>query len=274
MSVERTSIDAAAEALQRRFGPAPPLAVVLGSGLGPVTDRLLGRETAAFQEVGLPPTGVAGHSGAVHVGEIGGARAAILAGRIHMYEGHAPSMVARAVRALHRWGVERLLLTCSVGGLRPDLRAGRLVLISDHINFQNANPLAGPAYGTRFPDMTASYDPAMRVTLASRASELGIDLDEGVLASMPGPAYETPAEVRMLRMLGADVVSMSTAPEVMAARELSLPVAAIAVVANPGAGLHDRPLTHSEVTEAAAHAAVALGTLIAACAAELGSSPR
>ena len=269
MSAERIPIDAAAEALHRRFGAPPPLAVVLGSGLGPVTERLSDPDQATYAEVGLPASGVAGHGGSMHVGLLGGVRTAVLAGRIHMYEGHPHAVVARAVRSLHAWGVGQLLLTCSVGGLRPDLGPGQLVLVTDHINFQNSNPLTGPAFGTRFPDMTEAYHPSMRRVLMAQAAALGISLDQGVLASMPGPAYETPAEVRMLRALGADVVSMSTAPEVMAAREVDLPVAAIAVVANPGAGLHDRPLTHIEVTDAASKAAVALGRLLEAASPHL-----
>jgi inosine/guanosine/xanthosine phosphorylase family protein len=262
MNPENTPIEDAVRALQQRFGDAPTLGVVLGSGLGAVSDRLAQAVTASYGEVGLPDSGVQGHHGVLHRGDLNGVPTAVLAGRVHMYEGHPPARVVRAVRALHRWGVKTLILTCSVGGLRPELGPGTLVSVSDHINLQGVNPLIGPAWGTRFPDMTQAYCPQLRSTLAATARDVGVRLESGVLVAMSGPAYETPAEVRMLGALGGDVVSMSTAPEVLAAREVGLPVAAIAVVANPGAGLHDRLLTHEDVTESAHRAAASLGLLL------------
>lgn len=266
MHDEKMPIEAAVAALRARFGEAPPLAIVLGSGLGAVSDRLVDAQSAPYESVGLPGAGITGHKGVIHVGRLGGVQAAIMAGRVHMYEGHPPSRVVRAVRALHAWGVKRLLLTCSVGGLRENLTAGDLVCVSDHINLQGVHPLIGPAWGTRFPDMSAAYDSEMRAVLTREAAKLDIKLHHGILTAMSGPSYETPAEVRMLAALGGDVVSMSTAPEVLAAREVELRVAAIAVVANPGAGLHTRPLTHDEVTEAAQHASVSLGELLSGAA--------
>jgi inosine/guanosine/xanthosine phosphorylase family protein len=248
---EEAPVGEAAARLQEYFGPAPGTAIVLGSGLGPVVDRLVIEREAEFSEMGLPASTVPGHAGKVVVGKLGDARVLVFSGRVHLYEGHPPGHIVRAVRAAAKWGVKRLFLTCSVGGITEGLDPGSMVLVTDHMNFQRANPLTGPAYGTRFPDVTAAYDPTMRAVLRRTAERVGLKLTDGILAAMPGPAYETPAEVRMLRTLGADIVGMSTVPEVLAAAEIGLPTAVIAVVSNRAAGLSGGPLTHTEVTESA-----------------------
>lgn len=248
---EEAPIADAVARLTARFGAAPSAAIVLGSGLGPVVDRLVIEGQAEFSEMGLPASTVPGHAGKVVVGRLGDVRVLVFSGRVHLYEGHEPAVAVRAVRAAAKWGVKRLFLTCSVGGITEGLDPGSMVLVTDHLNFQRANPLTGPAYGTRFPDVTAAYDPAMRDALRRTASKAGLKLTDGILAAMPGPAYETPAEIRMLRTLGADVVGMSTVPEVLAAAEIGLPTAVIAVVSNRAAGLSGGPLTHEEVTESA-----------------------
>lgn len=262
MHPERSIVGAIAERLTQQLGPPPSVAVVLGSGLGALTERARIQAGARYEDVGLPGSTVPGHAGRILRGELGGAEVALLSGRAHLYEGHEPCVVARGVRALHAWGVQRLVLTGSVGGITPGLEPGALVLLSDHINLQQGNPLAGPAYGERFPDLGRAYDPEMRRMLRRAAERLGIPLQEGIYAAMPGPAYETPAEIRFLRLIGADVVGMSTVPEVLAAAEVGLPTAAISVVTNYAAGLTDRPLVHEEVTEIAGPAALRLADLL------------
>jgi purine-nucleoside phosphorylase len=245
---EEGAVAEAARRLQATFGDAPETAIVLGSGLGPVVERVAVDAAATFPDLALPASSVPGHAGQVVAGRLGGRRVLLFSGRVHLYEGHPPAVLVRGVRAAARWGVKRLLLTCSVGGISEGLDPGAMVLVTDHLNFQRSNPLTGPAFGTRFPDLTTAYDPAMRAVLAAAAARAGLVLREGVLAAMPGPAYETPAEIRMLQRLGADIVGMSTVPEVMAAAEIGLPVAVIAVVSNRAAGLSGGPLTHDEVT--------------------------
>ena len=262
MHPEEPAVAGAAERLEARFGAPPQVAVVLGSGLGPVADRLSSRSEAPFQELGLPESTVSGHAGRVRVGSLDGTKVAVVQGRLHMYEGLQPAVVVRLVRALHRWGVRNLVLTCSVGGITEGLDPGTTVLIEDHLNLQHINPLVGPAFGARFPDLSCAYDPGMGEVLQSAARHQDVRLATGVLAAMPGPAYETPAEVRMLRILGADVVGMSTVPEVLAAAELGLPTAVVAVVSNRAAGLGGGPLSHEEVTANAVLVADRLANLL------------
>ncbi len=262
MHPEEPAVARAAERLAAAFGTAPRVALVLGSGLGPVADRVRDPRDVPFQELGLPVGKVPGHAGKMRVGALGGERVAVVRGRVHLYEGLGAHAVVRYVRALHRWGVQRLFLTCSAGGIASGLEPGSMVLVTDHINLQHDNPLVGPAFGTRFPDLGAAYDPGMRLALSEAAREVGIALPTGVYAAMHGPAYETPAEVRMLRHVGADVVGMSTVPEVLAAAALGLRTAVIAVVSNRAAGLTDEVLSHDEVTETAAVVADRLGDLL------------
>ncbi|NCG21633.1 MAG: purine-nucleoside phosphorylase [Rhodobacterales bacterium] len=262
MHPEEPAVNAVVVRLRQTFGAPPTAAVVLGSGLGPVSDRLTDVVSADFEQLGIPGSTVPGHAGRVMVGMLGDTRTAIISGRLHLYEGHDPNVVVRYVRAMKAWGVSKLLLTCSVGGIASGLHPGTMVLITDHINMQHTNPLQGPAYGKRFPDMGQAYNPAMRKSLAEHASQLGLSLPTGILAAMPGPCYETPAEVRMLRTLGADVVGMSTVPEVIAAAAIDMDTAVVAVVSNRAAGLADAELTHDEVTETAKLVAHSLADLL------------
>jgi len=249
---EEGPVAAVAAALAANLGDAPETAMVLGSGLGVLTERVTVRASVSSADLGLPQSTVAGHAGRVLVGELGGTPVAVVSGRVHLYEGYTPNEVVRYVRALQRWGVKRLLLTCSAGGVTDGFSPGTLCLITDHINHQGQSPLVGPQWGgTRFPDMGTAYDPAMRATLASCGAELGISLRGGVYIAMLGPAYETPAEIHMARALGADLVGMSTVPEVLAAVESGLTVAALSVVSNFAAGITDQPLSHEEVSEIA-----------------------
>lgn len=268
MHPEETPVKTVSERLAAAFGAAPPTAIVLGSGLGPVVERLKITAEAPFPELGLPQSTVQGHAGRVIRGTLGGAEVVVLSGRVHMYEGLSAQEVVRAVRSLHRWGVRRLLLTCSAGGIAVGLEPGALVAISDHINLQGDNPLRGELWGdVRFPDLTLAHHPKMREILREAAKAVGVPLSEGVYAAMMGPAYETPAEIRMLRAVGADMVGMSTVPEILAAAQVGMPAAAIAVVSNRAAGLSTSPLTHEEVMDIAGRAATGLADMLeVACA--------
>ncbi len=251
--------DDVAAALKARFGPSPEVGIVLGSGLGALAATL--PDSAAYAEVGLPAPGVSGHGGRVHVGTLGGKRVAIFAGRLHLYEGHTPDVAALQVRALKAWGAETVILTSAVGGLHADLTAGTIGIVSDHLNLQGQNPLRGPnddKLGTRFPDLSDLYTARLRAL----ARTVDPTLQDLVYAAMPGPNYETPAEVRMLQRLGADIVGMSLVSESIAAGHAGLAVLALSVIANPAAGLHPGTLTHAEVTDAMAAASARFGTLI------------
>jgi purine-nucleoside phosphorylase len=237
------------------FCPAfPKIAVVLGSGLGAFADCLQSRQSLSYANIPhFPPPTVAGHQGNLVIGTAEGVPVAVLQGRFHYYEGHELEMVTFPVRVLRALGVETLILTAATGGIRGDLRPGDIMVLSDHLNLLGTNPLRGPnddRLGTRFPDMSAVYSPALRKLATEAAERLGFVTPTGVYASMPGPSYETPAEIRMLRTLGADVVGMSTVPEATVARHCGMQVLAFAVVSNWAAGISDMPITHQEVLEA------------------------
>ena len=254
MHPEQEPVARAAGLLTERFGEAPPTGLVLGSGLGGLVERLTHVSRASFESVGLPQSSVAGHAGEVVRGRLGAAEVVMLSGRVHIYEGWTPDEVVRYVRALHRWGLRQLLLTNSVGGISDGFDPGTMVVVTDHLNLQGTNPLVGLPFGERFPDLTTAYDPELRRILTDASRVTGFPLLQGVLAAMLGPSYETPAEVRMLKTLGADVVGMSTVPEVVAAAGIGLRCAVLAMVSNRAAGLGDHALSHAEVTETAIEA--------------------
>ena len=256
-------IDAAAAALRAAFGDPVDVVIVLGSGLGDVAQRVAEATVVEFATLGLPTSGVIGHAGRAVYGRLGGRRVLLLQGRAHVYEGHPLDTVVLAVRACARWGVKGLILCSAVGGVDPTLLPGSITLVSDHLNLSGANPLQGPnldAIGIRFPDLTHLYSPRLR-GIAQAASPT--PLPEGVYACMRGPSYETPAEIRMLAGLGANVVGMSMVHESLAARHAGLEVLGFAVVSNAAAGLSAAELTHVEVTEASRQAAGRLGALLA-----------
>ncbi len=256
----------------------PRAGVVLGSGLGAFAERLGRPAVILYREIPeFPLAGVEGHAGRLVLGEASGPAGpvpvAVMQGRLHGYEGHRPEEVAYGVRVLCLLGAEELALTNAAGGIRADLEPGDLVRITDHIDLSGQNPLRGPndeRLGPRFPDLTSAYDPALGERLEAAARRLGAKLGRGVYACMPGPSYETPAEVRMLRGLGADLVGMSTVPEVIAARHMGVPVVGISLVANRAAGLSARPLSHEEVTAAGEKAGGRLADLLLAFLAERG----
>lgn len=255
---EAGPVKAVAGALAARFGDAPPVALVLGSGLGSVAERVEGARTVPQAELGLPVPTVAGHAGVVIVGRLGGRRVALLAGRVHLYEGHSPAVVVRSVRALHAWGVRTLLLTNAAGSLDPELPPGALVRLVDHLNLTGTSSLLGRPWGQPFPDASCTWSERVGDALDTAAQARGVELTRGVYAGVLGPQYETRAEVRMLQRLGAHVVGMSTVHEALAATAVGLEVGGIATVTNLCAGVGDAPTDHAQVTAVAAAAAARL----------------
>jgi purine-nucleoside phosphorylase len=246
----------AAAHLEKRCGSAPAIGIVLGSGLGGFAARLDKAVTLPYGEIpGWPPSTAIGHAGELVVGNAGSTRVAVLSGRAHLYEGHPVSQAVFATRALGRWGVKAMLYTNAAGGINLSYSQGALVLVSDHINLQGVNPLVGPnddSLGPRFPDMTEAYDAEFRGIAKATAERLGFELPEGVYAGLLGPSYETPAEIRYLRAIGADLVGMSTVPEVIAARHMGLRCMAISCVTNMAAGVTMQKINHEEVLETGA----------------------
>lgn len=236
----------------------PSIGVVLGSGLGAFAGLLQHAVRIPYRDIfGLPVSTAIGHAGELVLGTLGAngrgtADVAALSGRFHLYEGYTARQVASGMLLFHELGIRTVVLTCAAGGLNLDFAEGALVLISDHINLQGANPLTGPndeQLGPRFPDMTEAYSIGLRLTARETASELGIELREGVYAAMLGPSYETPAEIRFLKAIGADLVGMSTVAEAIAANHMGMEVLGIACVTNLAAGLGPRKLIHGEVLE-------------------------
>lgn len=245
----------AAAFLENRFGEAPPAALVLGSGLGDFVDGLPGMETLPYREIPhFPVSAVVGHAGKLSVGEYEGRKFCALQGRVHYYEGHTPGEITFSVRAVALWGARDFVITNAAGGIRSDLKPGDLLLLGDHINLMGINPLHGPpldALGEPFPDLSEAYDRALLQLARRCGKELGLDLKEGVYVALAGPSYETPAEIRMCRTLGADAVGMSTVPEVIALNHMGRRVLAISCISNMAAGVLPQKLRHQEVLETA-----------------------
>ena len=273
---DRVQEAARAAAAQLDVGEAE-VAVVLGSGLGGVADKLEGARTVPYASLpGFPETTVAGHPGRLVGGKLGGRSALLLCGRVHAYEGYPANEVGFGVRVVAALGARTLIVTNAAGGVDPAFAPGEIVAISDQINLTSLSPLSGPndeRLGPRFVDITDAYDPALRAVAARVApGAIGRPLREAIYAGMPGPAYETPAEVRLLRTLGAGLVGMSTVHEVITARHAGVAVLGLSLVANPAAGVGPGKLRHEDVTRAAAAGAEALGRLIAAVVAALPGS--
>jgi purine-nucleoside phosphorylase len=227
------------------------VAVVLGSGLGAFADTLESPTVIPYSEIsGWPQSTAIGHAGKLVIGTIDGLPVAALAGRVHLYEGYTAQQVVYGVRMLAQSGIRSIVLTNAAGGVNPSYRPGQLVLISDHINLLGQNPLTGAnndALGPRFPDMSEAYSKRCRQVAREAATEIGLDLQEGVYAAVPGPSYETPAEIRCLRAIGADLVGMSTVLETIAANHMGMKVLGISCVTNLAAGVTDQKLDHKEV---------------------------
>lgn len=259
MDVER-----AISVVRERVGPAPRVAIILGTGLGGFGGRVGAPRVAPYSEIpGWPIGGVLGHAGQLIGGEVAGVPVAVLSGRVHRYEGFSAREVAFGVRVLGGWGVTQLVVTNAAGGIDPSFTPGRLVLIADHINLQGDSPLAGPSReGPQFPDMTDAYSPRLRQIARVVGEGMGLDLPEAVYAAVLGPNFETPAEIRFLRAIGAGLVGMSTVAEVIAARQLGMEVLGLSCVTNPAAGVSRERLSHEEVLEVGEHAAGRLAGLI------------
>jgi purine-nucleoside phosphorylase len=257
----------AADAVRDKIGEigAPVLGLVLGSGLGGLADRLEQPAVVGYPDVpGFPPTAVAGHAGRLIAGTIAGRPVVALSGRFHPYEAHPSSLAAFPVRVLHALGARRLLVSNAAGGIRESFRAGDLMVITDQINFAYRNPLIGAAEPDepRFPDMSEPYDRELSAALRARAREIGVTLREGVYCGLLGPSYETRAEIRMLRVIGADAVGMSTVSEVIVARALGMRVAGLSCITNVAAGPSSGTLSHAEVLDAAARVAARFEALV------------
>ena len=245
---------------------APRLGIILGSGLGAVAEALEDAETISYADLpDFPSPSVHGHAGTLALGTLGGTPVACLQGRRHVYEGGDPGAMRGPVRALKAAGAEALFVTNAAGSLNADVGPGSLMAIGDHINMLAVNPLTGPnddAIGPRFPSLRDAYDPQLRATLHEVAGELGIALAEGVYLATAGPSFETPAEIRAFRTLGADAVGMSTVPEVILARHAGLKVVAVSAITNLAEGMGGEALSHDQTLRYANQAAGDLSRLI------------
>jgi purine-nucleoside phosphorylase len=240
---------------QRAGGLTPRVGIILGSGLGAFADGFERKTVIPYQDLPhFPHSSVPGHAGRMVLGLVGGEPVVAMQGRVHSYEGYSSMQVAFPARVLCALGIRALGVTNAAGGINTQFAPGDLMAITDHINLSGWNALTGPnddRLGPRFPDMSRAYTPALRELLLESSQRTHVPLRQGVYAMVAGPSYETPAEIRMLRTLGADAVGMSTVPEVVAAGHMSVPVVGISCITNLAAGVGDKPLTHDEVAETA-----------------------
>ncbi|HXX44808.1 MAG TPA: purine-nucleoside phosphorylase [Candidatus Acidoferrales bacterium] len=243
----------AAKFIQSKTKLRPKVGLVLGSGLGALADELASATRLPYDRIPeFPRSTVEGHAGKLVIGKLGDVPVAAMQGRVHMYEGYSPKDVAFPMRVLGRLGIRAAILTNAAGAINIEYSQGALVVIRDHINLQGTNPLIGPndeRFGPRFPDMSQAYAKAYRKIALSEATRLGLTVREGVYVALQGPSFETPAEIRFLKAIGADLVGMSTVPEVIAARHMGIQVLGISCVTNMAAGILDRELNHQEVLE-------------------------
>ncbi len=256
----------AARALREQGADRAKIGLILGSGLGDYAETLENKRYVNYADIpGFPVSAVVGHKSRFVIGEKAGKTVIVMQGRFHFYEGYPQSLLTLGVRTMKLLGVEKLLITNAAGGVNTAYHAGDLMLIADHINLSGTNPLIGrnlDAFGPRFPDMSNVYDKALRADLKTLAAENGIALQEGVYLMMSGPCYETPAEIRMARAIGADAVGMSTVPEAVAAAHCGIKVLGVSLITNMAAGVLDQPLSHAEVTETANRAAKTFARLV------------
>lgn len=255
-STEQLIIDEAVRIIRQRTDLVPEVGMILGSGLGDYADRIENPVKIPYQDIpNFPVSTVAGHAGQFVLGNRNGKTVIAMQGRIHYYEGYTQRQITLPVRIMKRLGIRNMLLTNASGGVNLSFAPGTLMMISDHINYSGSNPLLGPNFeidGPRFPDMSRVYPKELRDKLRQCAAREGIALQEGVYMMFSGPCYETPAEVRMARTLGADAVGMSTVPEGIVCAHCGIPVLGISCITNYAAGILDQPLSHQEVVETAA----------------------
>lgn len=251
--VDQIHINEALSALKPRLSVLPEVGLVLGSGLGPLAEELEDAVKIPYTDLPhFPKPTVEGHAGQFVSGLLHGVPVLAMHGRYHYYEGYSMEQVTLPVRVMHALGVKTVILTNAAGGLNESFKAGDLMLITDHINWMSNNPLIGPndeSFGPRFPDMTEVYNKEWRALAKAAAKDLDIPLKEGVYFGLTGPSYETPAEVRMIRLLGGDAVGMSTVPEAIVARHAGMKVLGISCITNAWSGVSDKPLSHEEVIE-------------------------
>ena len=273
------TLTAAVAYVHKAMGPAQPkIALMLGSGLGSIADRMLAEVIRIpYQEIpGFPLSTAPGHAGCLLLGRFAGVPVLCFQGRFHYYEGHSPEALAFPIRVLKPLGIETLILTNAAGGVRADFLPGDFMLISDHLNWMGFNPLRGPhdpAQGLRFPDMTEAYDGELRGIAKSVAEAQGLLLHEGVYLAVAGPNFETPAEIRAFRGLGADAVGMSTVPECLVARQIGLRVLGLSCISNMAAGMSRKKLTQEEVEETAQRVRGAFGRLLEGIVGVIGCEP-
>jgi purine-nucleoside phosphorylase len=248
-----SNIKEAAEYIRSKYTSAPQIGLILGSGLGVIADLVEDAVVIAYSDIPhFPVSTVEGHAGELLLGTINGKHVLLMKGRFHLYEGYGVDVVSLPVRVMKELGVETLIVTNAAGGINTSYNVGDLMVIKDHINFTFRNPLIGPnlnELGVRFPDMSEAYSRTLSKTAHEVAAEQGLKLQEGVYVGLLGPSYETPAEIRMMRTLGADAVGMSTVAEVIVARHAGIEVLGFSCISNMAAGILDQPLSHKEVME-------------------------
>ncbi|EPY04743.1 purine nucleoside phosphorylase I, inosine and guanosine-specific [Paenibacillus alvei TS-15] len=254
-TITHDHIQEAAAYIQSKISETPEVGLILGSGLGVLAELVEQPVTIAYGDIPhFPVSTVEGHAGELLIGKIAGRTVAMMKGRFHMYEGYGPELTAFPVRVMKAIGVSKLLVTNAAGGINTSYKPGDLMIISDHLNMTGRNPLIGAndnRLGVRFPDMSQAYSPQLRQKAKDVAASQGVELQEGVYVGFLGPNYETPAEIRMLRILGGDAVGMSTVSEVIVAQHAGMEVLGISCISNMAAGILDQPLSHDEVMETA-----------------------
>ena len=253
--INQEMIQAAAAAINEKSSHTPEVGMILGSGLGVLADEVENPTIIPYEDIPhFPLSTVEGHAGELVIGTLGGKEVVMMKGRFHFYEGYEPSLIAFPIRVLIALGIKQLIVTNAAGGVNQSFKPGDLMLITDHLNLAGTNPLIGKnddRLGPRFPDMSNAYDPALMAVAEDAAAQQKLQLQKGVYAWFTGPNYETPAEVRMARVLGADAVGMSTVPEVLVAVHGGVKVLGISCITNMAAGILDQPLSHQEVMETA-----------------------
>jgi purine-nucleoside phosphorylase len=274
--VDNSIIAKSSDYIKGKLTVTPKIGLILGSGLGVLADEIENATKLPYDQIpGFPVSTVEGHAGQLVIGYLAGVPVVAMQGRFHFYEGYSLYKVTFPVRVMKEIGVETLIVTNAAGGVNTSFNPGDLMIITDHINNTGVNPLIGPndnELGVRFPDMSTAYSTNLQEKVQNVAEKLGIDLKEGVYLGNTGPSYETPAEVRMVRMLGADAVGMSTVPEVIVARHAGLQVLGISCISNMAAGILDQPLTHDEVIETTEQAKTTFLSLVKGAVQEIGGS--
>lgn len=249
------ALEEAVKVVQSRYKEKPEIGIILGSGLGALADKVINPVIIPYGEIpNMPVSNVPGHAGKLYCGQINGVNCIVMSGRVHSYEGHAANKVVFGARLLVMLGCKKMIITNAAGGINPAFKAGDLMVLNDHINNLGVNPLRGTnddRFGVRFPDMSTAYNKEFIKVFLEEGAKTSLVCHQGVYVAMPGPSYETPAEVRMLGRVGGDAVGMSTVPEVIAVRHMGAEVLSVSCITNLAAGVSKVPLSHEEVKETA-----------------------